>query len=162
MKMNENPFQDLIDLHNRYVRIEAKTAQIDKDSEEVEKWKKSIFEKFVEIENKSIPIPSRTESYISVLLEKVELRKKIRNEWGIICSKRVEMDKYSQGLEKILIERGGYNPNFAEKQEIELLIKQYEEISIKQESLLKRRIQIQEEEKSALAEIEKIISCIKY
>jgi len=160
MNKNDNPFQDLIELHNRNKRIEANTALIDKVSDEVEKKKKIIFEKVVDFENKSIQIPASIESFITILLEKVEERKKLRIEWGNLGDKRVEMDKYTNGSEKIIMERGGYNLNYEEKKEIEILIKQYEEISIKQENLLNKRIQIQEMEKTALNEIEKIIARI--
>ena len=161
MIKNDNPFQDLIDLYYRYEKsIKVKTALIDKTSEDVEKRKKMIFEMVTDFERKSIHIPDCIDGFIQILVEKVEERKQIRNNWGSLGDKRVEMDKYCEGLEKMLIERGEYKPTTYEKQEIELLIKQYEEISIKQESILINRIEIQEEEITALNEIDRILAAI--
>lgn len=157
MNKIDNPLQDLIELNNRHKRIETKSALIDKVTDEVENRKKATFNRVSYLESKSIHIPTDIESFIAILLKMVEEREKLRNEWSDLCRKRGEMDKYTNGLEKIIVERGGYNLTTDEKQEIEVLIKHYDDISIKQENLLNRRIQIQEEEKNALSEIERIL-----
>ena len=154
----ENPLQDLIELNNRYERIENKSKLIDISSDEIENRKKIVFEKSNVLENNGKQIPLEVYSFVTILLEKIEERKKMKDDWKNLCKKRVILDDYTNSLEKSIFKNGYTKLNNKEIQTIELLVTQFESISIKQENLLNKRIQVQEEEDSALLAIEKILS----
>lgn len=146
-----NPFDDIIKLNNRFEDIKKALNLFYREVDKVEMMKKSIF---LFAEKRNIGNTLELDALVSKLIQKVEVRKNLVEEWKLTVSKIKELDRIGASFESKLLQKG---LSLSDKNAIEHHIKESIEIAKRQEEIIAIRFKIIDEEKYICDQIKELL-----